>query len=115
LRWLLTAWAAASLPLLLFAQTLHMGAFGLFHAVAVLLIHRAFPGRLQGRGQALYSAIGFGIGGALGSLGSGYAWAAFGPAGAWTGAALVAALAMALAWCGLAGSDALNRVRSERR
>jgi PPP family 3-phenylpropionic acid transporter len=115
LRWLLTAWAAASLPLLLFAQTLHMGAFGLFHAVAVLLIHRAFPGRLQGRGQALYSAIGFGIGGALGSLGSGYAWTAFGPAGAWTGAALVAALAMALAWRGLAGGDVLHRTRDEQR
>jgi MFS transporter, PPP family, 3-phenylpropionic acid transporter len=71
----------ASLPLLLFAQTLHMAAFGLFHAVAVLLIHRGFGGRLQGRGQALYSALGFGVGGALGSLGSGYAWAVAGPAG----------------------------------
>ena len=101
-RWLLTAWTAAWLPLLLFAQTLHMAAFGLFHAVAVLLIHRAFGGRLQGRGQALYSAVGFGIGGALGSLGSGYAWAVAGPAGAWTGAAVVAALAMAVARWGLA-------------
>lgn len=105
-RWLLTAWGGASLPLLVFAQTLHMAAFGLFHAVVVLLIHRAFGGRLQGRGQALYSAIGFGIGGALGSLGSGYAWSLAGPAGAWTGAALVAGLAMAVAWWGLARQDA---------
>jgi MFS transporter, PPP family, 3-phenylpropionic acid transporter len=102
LRWLLTAWAATSLPLLLFAQTLHMAAFGLFHAVAVLLIHRAFGGRLQGRGQALYSALGFGVGGALGSLGSGYAWAVLGPTGTWTAAAAVAAVAMTVAWWGLA-------------
>jgi len=104
LRWLLTAWGAASLPVLLFAQTLHMAAFGLFHAVAVLLVHRAFDGRLQGRGQALYSAVGFGVGGALGSLGAGYAWSAAGAAGAWTAAALVAAVAMAVAWRGLARS-----------
>ncbi|HUG97928.1 MAG TPA: MFS transporter [Gammaproteobacteria bacterium] len=113
-RWLLTAWAAASLPLLLLAQTLHMAAFGLFHAVAVLLIHRGFGGRLQGRGQALYSALGFGVGGALGSLGSGYAWSVAGPAGAWTAAALVAAIAMAVAWWGLA-RDAGGRTGNESR
>lgn len=105
LRWLLTAWAAASLPLLLIAQTLHMAAFGLFHAVAVLLVHRAFAGRLQGRGQALYSALGFGVGGALGSLASGYAWSALGPAATWTGAAGLSAAAMVVAWRGLALSD----------
>jgi MFS transporter, PPP family, 3-phenylpropionic acid transporter len=109
LRWLLTAWGAAWLPLLLLAQTLHMAAFGLFHAVAVLLIHRAFGGRLQGRGQALYSALGFGVGGALGSLGSGYAWTVAGPGGAFTGAALVAALAAGVAWWGLARSAGMDQ------
>jgi MFS transporter, PPP family, 3-phenylpropionic acid transporter len=109
LRWLLTAWGAAWLPLLLFAQTLHMAAFGLFHAVAVLLIHQAFGGRLQGRGQALYSALGFGVGGALGSLGSGYAWMVAGPGGAFTGAALVAALAAGVAWWGLARGPGIDQ------
>lgn len=102
LRWLLMAISGASLALLLFAQTLHMAAFGLFHAVAVLLVHRAFAGALQGRGQALYSALGFGVGGALGSLASGYAWSALGPAATWLGAAVLAAVAMAVAWWGLA-------------
>jgi MFS transporter, PPP family, 3-phenylpropionic acid transporter len=120
LRWLLTAWGAASLPLLLFAQTLHMAAFGLFHAVAVLLVHRGFGGRLQGRGQALYSAVGFGVGGALGSLGAGYAWSVAGPAATWTAAALVAAVAMAVAWRGLARGAgcgqgrAMERTRTDR-
>ena len=105
LRWLLTAWGAGWLPLLVLAQTLHMAAFGLFHAVAVLLVHRAFPGRLQGRGQALYSALGFGVGGALGSLASGYAWAAGGPALTWTGAAVLAGIATVVAWRGLARNE----------
>ena len=110
LRWLLTAWGGGVLALLLFAQTLHMAAFGLFHAVAVLLVHEAFPGRLQGRGQALYSALGFGVGGALGSLASGYAWSAFGPAATWTGAALVAAVATGVAWWGLGRGGPDRRV-----
>jgi PPP family 3-phenylpropionic acid transporter len=106
LRWLLTAWGAAWLPLLVLAQTMHMAAFGLFHAVAVLLVHRAFPGRLQGRGQALYSALGFGVGGALGSLASGYAWAAGGAALTWTGAAVLSGIATVVAWRGLARNEA---------
>lgn len=104
-RWLLTAWGAGWLPLLVLAQTLHMAAFGLFHAVAVLLVHRAFPGRLQGRGQALYSALGFGVGGALGSLASGYAWAAGGAGLTWTGAAVLSGMAAAVAWQGLARNE----------
>ena len=106
LRWLLTAWGASWLGVLLLAQTMHMAAFGLFHAVAVLLVHRAFPGRLQGRGQALYSALGFGVGGALGSLASGYAWSAGGAALTWSAAAGVAGLALLVAWRGLARDGA---------
>jgi MFS transporter, PPP family, 3-phenylpropionic acid transporter len=110
LRWLLTGWAAGALPALVLAQTLHMAAFGLFHAVAVLLVHRAFPGGLQGRGQALYSALGFGVGGALGSLAAGYAWSTVGPAWTWTGAAVIALAALAVAWWGLARRDMREEV-----
>jgi MFS transporter, PPP family, 3-phenylpropionic acid transporter len=114
LRWLLTAWMAHSLPVLVFAQTLHMAAFGLFHAVAVLLVHNAFGGRLQGRGQALYSALGFGLGGALGSLGAGFAWSTVGAEAAWSAAALVASLAAVLAWRGLRAVDGLQDQASGR-
>jgi PPP family 3-phenylpropionic acid transporter len=100
-RWLLTALAAESLPVLVFAQTLHMASFGLFHAVAVVMVHRYFRGRLQGRGQALYSAAGFGLGGAFGSMASGYTWQFGGPGAAYGGAAAVAALATVIAWYGM--------------
>ncbi len=78
-RWGLTGLMAENLAVLVFCQTLHFAGFGLFHAVAVVLVHRWFRGRLQGRGQALYSSVGFGVGGAIGSFYSGYAWQSVGP------------------------------------
>ncbi|WP_348673146.1 MFS transporter [uncultured Abyssibacter sp.] len=74
LRWALLAFFAGSLPMLLLIQCLHMGSFGLYHAVGVFLINRLFQGRQQGRGQALYSAISLGAGGGLGSLLGGVIW-----------------------------------------
>jgi len=94
---------------LVFAQTLHMASFGLFHAVAVVMVHRYFRGRMQGRGQALYSALGFGLGGAFGSMASGYAWEFTGAAGAYAGAAAVAGLATVIAWRGMQRSNGEQR------
>jgi MFS transporter, PPP family, 3-phenylpropionic acid transporter len=104
LRWLLIGFFADRIAILLFAQLLHMFSFGVFHAVAIELIHRAFPGRHQGRGQALYSAIGFGAGGAVGSLASGYLWQAAGAAATFGVAAAVTLLAASVAIYGRAGS-----------
>jgi PPP family 3-phenylpropionic acid transporter len=96
-RWVLTGVFPGSLTILLVAQTLHMASFGVFHAVSVVLIHRYFGGTLQTRGQALYSSLGFGVGGALGSLWAGYAWEFGEPAHAWIFAALVAMAAAIVA------------------
>jgi PPP family 3-phenylpropionic acid transporter len=79
-RWTLTAWFIESPLILLFSQMMHAATFGLYHAVAIYYFHHYFTGKLQGRGQALYSSVSFGAGGALGSLMSGYSWAALGPA-----------------------------------
>lgn len=100
LRWAMTASLADDLVLLVLAQVLHMASFGLFHAVAVVCIHEFFPGRTHGRGQALYSSAGFGAGGALGSLVSGYAWSLYGPASMfWIAAVLVGlAFLISLVW-----------------
>lgn len=73
-RWLLIAFFPEQLAVILFAQTLHAASFGLYHAVAIHLIHQYFTGRSQGRGQALYSSLSFGAGGAVGSLAAGYLW-----------------------------------------
>ena len=98
LRWLLLA-AFVDLPAVMVGvQLLHAASFGLYHAVAITLIHRFFHGRLQGRGQALYSSLSFGAGGALGSLLSGRLWEASGPAFTYVFAALLSGIAALLVW-----------------
>ncbi len=98
LRWLLVAWWVESLAVMIFAQLLHAFSFGVFHAVAISLIHRYFVGRHQGKGQALYSSISFGAGGAIGSLYSGYVWEGLGPSWAYLFAAVASLLAFWIAW-----------------
>lgn len=79
LRWLLVAFYPDSLGVMILAQLLHAATFGSFHAAAIHLVYGYFRGRLQGRGQALYSSLSFGAGGAIGSLASGAWWEPLGP------------------------------------
>ncbi len=98
LRWVLIGYYPQSLPVLLFSQLLHAATFGTFHAAAIHLVHHYFPGKLQGRGQALYSSLSFGAGGAIGSLGSGFAWDTLGPAVSFALAGAVALLGAIVSW-----------------
>ncbi len=68
LRMGLTASSAAVLPLLLLAQALHALTFAAHHSVCIALLSHHFPGRLRGRGQALYTVIGYGLSGVLGGI-----------------------------------------------
>ncbi|MCA1799262.1 MAG: MFS transporter [Xanthomonadaceae bacterium] len=95
-RWLLIAAFADKIAALALAQTLHLASFGIFHAVSIGLVHRYFPGRLQGRGQALFSSLTFGVGTALGSLAAGYLWDGISPPAVFIASALSAALAFVL-------------------
>ena len=94
LRWLLTALYADSLAIIVFSQTLHAASFGLYHAVMIFLIHSLFTGSHQGRGQALYSSVSFGAGGAAGILLSGYLWTEMGPQTMYLMAALTSLCAL---------------------
>ena len=78
LRWLAIGAFVEILAVQILAQTLHAATFGAFHAAAIHLVHHAFPGRTQGRGQALYNSLSFGAGGAAGSLIGGWLWAGSG-------------------------------------
>ena len=78
LRWLLIGLGVESIAIVLFAQLLHAFTFGVFHSATISVVHRIFPGQLQGRGQALYSSLGYGAGGAVGTLASGYIWSSVG-------------------------------------
>lgn len=96
-RWLLTAEFARQPATLFLIQLTHMVTFGLYHAVAVSLIHRYFTGSLQIRGQGLYSSLSFGAGGVVGSIASGYAWQHLGPTMTYYLAAAIATLALLVA------------------
>ena len=71
LRLGLTAGWPLVLPVLVVAQMLHAITFAAHHTVCIALVSHHFPGRLRGRGQALYTVIGYGIPGVLGGLGGG--------------------------------------------
>ncbi len=73
-RWCMIGYLADQLWLLLFAQLLHAFSFGVAHAASIDIVRTQFKGAHQGQGQALYSSLSFGIGGALGALGSGLLW-----------------------------------------
>lgn len=78
-RWAMLALFVDSALLLSISQVLHLMSFGVYHAVTVHYVHELFPGRLQGRGQALLAAVSFGLGGAVGALASGDLWERLSP------------------------------------
>lgn len=98
LRWLLIGWFVESLWIQVLAQALHAASFGIFHAAAIHLVHHLFPGRTQARGQALYSSLSFGAGGAAGSLTAGLLWSSAGPALTFSLSALMALLGWLVTW-----------------
>lgn len=93
-RWLIIAWWVDQLWLLCLAQLTHAATFGAFHAVSMEFIRRNFSADHQGQGQAIYSGISFGGGGALGAFVSGWIWE-WDPVYSF----YMASLACLLAWC----------------
>lgn len=90
LRWALLALFVDIGTLLVISQLMHFMSFAVYHAVTVHYLHELFPGRMQGRGQALLAAVSFGLGGGIGSLLTGAAWDSFGPTVVYLAATTVA-------------------------
>lgn len=97
-RWLLMPLVVDSLPLLVLLQLSHALTFGAYHALAVYYVQQFFPGAMQGRGQAFYNAAAYGIGGSVGSLGSGWLWQHLSPESVFYAAALAAFAGWWIAW-----------------
>ncbi len=72
IRWIITAFFADVLLLILLAQCLHAFTFGMTHAVAIEFVRREFGEGQQSQGQAFYNAVGFGAANAFGSIVGGY-------------------------------------------
>lgn len=97
IRFLVLGWLAEALWLLVIAQLLHAATFGAFHAAAVAAVHQVFPQAAQARGQALFSSVTYGAGGALGALAAGGLWEAGGPGLAFSVSALAGLAGLHLA------------------
>jgi PPP family 3-phenylpropionic acid transporter len=78
LRFVAIGWAADAVWIVLLAQLLHAATFGSFHAASVAAVHRVFPPTAQATGQTLFSSVGYGAGGAAGTLLAGWGWEAGG-------------------------------------
>lgn len=98
IRWLLVAAFPEFLAVILLSQLLHAVTFGVYHASAIQLIHRLFTTNHQHRGQALYSSMSFGVGGAMGSLYSGFLWEHVGPNSIYVVASMVALVSVFVTW-----------------
>ena len=106
-RFLLTAWAAEWLLLLILAQLLHALTFGAFHSAAIQSVNCWFPVGCQARGQALYSSLSFGAGGLLGGIIAGAIWDVAGGPVAYTVSAFFALLGGLLVLQGISRADEL--------
>ncbi|WP_370257418.1 MFS transporter [Marinobacter nauticus] len=101
IRWGLIAELTSVLPVLIFAQLLHAASYGALHAVSVQYIQGFFGKHHHGQGQALYSGLTFGAGGALGAWLSGFLVDGFSTSAAFWGGAAAMALAIIVTWRGL--------------
>ena len=98
IRWLVIAFFPESLGLMFVAQSIHAASFGIIHAVSIHMVHDLFRGKLQGRGQALYSSISFGAGGVVGSLLGGVVWTTMGSSSIFLFSTILTALAFVVNW-----------------
>jgi PPP family 3-phenylpropionic acid transporter len=92
LRFFLIAEFAQIAVVLVLAQLMHAVTFAVHHSASVLTIQRWFPGRAAARGQALYTSIGYGVGGTLGSLAAAWLWSAVSPSAAFLSSSAAALL-----------------------
>lgn len=98
IRWLLIAEYVDNLAILIIAQLLHAATFGSTHVAAMHLIYNYFGEQHQGKGQALYTSLSFGLGGMLGSLYAGYYWESQSPEFVYLIAAICCTVALLIAY-----------------
>lgn len=98
LRMGITASSASVIVLLIAAQMLHACTFAAHHTVCIALLSHHFPGRLRGRGQALYTVIGYGFPGVLGGLVGATISTKYGLAGVYTASTATSLIALGCAY-----------------
>lgn len=107
-RMAMTASWAEIWPLLVLAQLTHAITFAAHHSACIAMLSELFPGRLRGRGQALFTTIGYGLTGVLGGVVGSLIASHWGLGRVFWGGTLVSLVAVFCAW-------KLNRVVRETR
>jgi PPP family 3-phenylpropionic acid transporter len=97
-RMALTGGLGDSLLALFMAQALHALTFATHHTACIAMVTHHFPGRLRGRGQALFTVTGYGVGGVVGVVAGGALAGRLGFEVLYAAAALLGLLATAAAW-----------------
>ena len=114
-RMVLTAWWSEVLFALVVAQALHALTFATHHTVCTAWLSQHFPGRLRGRGQALYAALGYGVSGVVGALGGAAISERWGLSTVYVGSAATALLSAVCAWrCGASAAPTDRRGSAAR-
>lgn len=98
LRMGLTVGWADVLWVLLLAQALHALTFAAHHTACIALLSHHFPGRLRGRGQALYTVVAYGLPGVLGGVVGGLLSQRFGLVAVFWASLVVSVAATGCAW-----------------
>ena len=98
LRMLMTSVWADVLWVLVLAQCLHALTFATHHTASVALLSHHFPGRLRGRGQALYTVIAYGLTGVLGGVVGGFMSERWGLVSVFQASVVTALLAVLSGW-----------------
>jgi PPP family 3-phenylpropionic acid transporter len=97
LRFAAMAAFGSFMVVLVLTQLTHAVTFAAQHAACITLVSRYFPGRLRGRGQALYTTLGYGLSGVLGGVAGGALIERWGyPAVFWASSAAAALAALCL-------------------
>ncbi len=97
-RFGLTGYLAQFAWLMATVQILHAATFAAHHSASLKRLQHWFAGPLQGRGQALYTGISYGVGGTLGGLAMGWTWKTLAPSHTFGLAAIAALLGACCAW-----------------
>lgn len=97
-RMAMTAGLAGWLVALYLAQMLHALSFATHHTACIAMVSKHFPGRMRGRGQALFTVIGYGFGGVAGVLAGGAIADRWGFEPLYAAASLLGLLALGCAW-----------------
>lgn len=97
-RMVMTSVWADVLWVLVLAQCLHALTFATHHTASVALLSHHFPGRLRGRGQALYTVIAYGLTGVLGGVVGGFMSERWGLVSVFQASVVTALLAVLSGW-----------------